>query len=77
MCTYNEAKIISKTIDEIFLYNPNSEIIIIDDNSTDETQNIIREKNLENVKLICRKTRGLASACLTGLFMQIMKIFAG
>ena len=68
LCTYNEAKIISKTIDEVFLYNPNSEIIIIDDNSTDETQNIIREKNLENVKLICRKTRGLASACLVGLF---------
>ena len=43
LCTYNEAKIISKTIDEIFLYNPNSEIIIVDDNSTDETQNIIIE----------------------------------
>lgn len=67
LCTYNEAKIISKTIDEIFNYNPNSEIIIVDDNSNDETQNIIKEKKLENVKLICRKSRGLASACLTGL----------
>tara|TARA_Y100000768_G_scaffold344726_1_gene291167 strand:- start:280 stop:978 length:699 start_codon:yes stop_codon:yes gene_type:complete len=67
LCTYNEAKIISKTIDEIFLYNPNSEIIIVDDNSTDQTQNIIKEKNLENVKLITRKSRGLASACLVGL----------
>ena len=68
LCTYNEAKIISKTIDEIFLYNPNSEIIIVDDNSTDQTQNIIKEKNLEHVKLISRKSRGLASACLVGLF---------
>ncbi len=67
LCTYNEAKIISKTIDEIFLYNPGAEIIIVDDNSTDDTQNIIKKKKLENVKLICRKSRGLASACLTGL----------
>ena len=67
LCTYNEAKVISKTIDEIFLYNPNSEIIIVDDNSTDQTQNIIKEKNLQNVKLISRKSRGLASACLVGL----------
>ena len=67
LCTYNEAKIISKTIDEIFLHNPTAEIIIVDDNSTDETQRIIKEKNLVNVKLICRKSRGLASACLTGL----------
>ncbi len=67
LCTYNEAKIISKTIDEIFLHNPTAEIIIVDDNSTDETQKIIKEKNLVNVKLICRKSRGLASACLTGL----------
>ena len=67
LCTYNEAKIISKTIDEIFRYNPNSEIIIVDDNSTDDTQNIIRNKNIQNIKLICRESRGLASACLTGL----------
>ena len=67
LCTYNEATIISKTIDEIFRYNPNSEIIIVDDNSTDDTQNIIRNKNMQNIKLICRESRGLASACLTGL----------
>ena len=60
LCTYNEAKIISKTIDEIFLHNPNSEIIIVDDNSTDQTQNIIKEKNLKNVKLISRKSRGIS-----------------
>ena len=45
LCTYNEAKVISSTIDEIFLYNPNAEIIIVDDNSTDGTQKIIKEKN--------------------------------
>ena len=67
LCTYNEAKIINKTIDEIFFYNPGAEIIIVDDNSTDETQKIIKEKNSENIKLITRHSRGLASACLTGL----------
>jgi len=67
LCTYNEAKIINKTIDEILFYNPGVEIIIVDDNSTDDTQKIIKEKNLENIKLICRNSRGLASACLTGL----------
>ena len=27
-----------------FFYNPGAEIIIVDDNSTDETQKIIKEK---------------------------------
>ena len=67
LCTYNEEKIISKTIDEIFLYNPNAEIIIVDDNSSDDTQKIIKRKNSKNLKLIGRNRRGLASACLTGL----------
>lgn len=67
LCTYNEEKIISKTIDEIFHFNPNAEIVIVDDNSSDNTQKIIKEKNLDHLKLIPRKRRGLASACLTGL----------
>ena len=67
LCTYNEAKVISNTIDEIFLHNPNAEIIIVDDNSTDGTQKIIKEKKLDHINLIARKSRGLASACLTGL----------
>ena len=59
LCTYNEAKVISNTIDEIFLHNPNAEIIIVDDNSTDGTQKIIKEKKLNHINLIARKSRGL------------------
>lgn len=67
LCTYNESKIIEHTINQIFKHNQNAEIIIVDDNSNDGTQDIIKNKNLKDVKLICRKSRGLASACLTGL----------
>ena len=50
----------------------NLELIIIDDDSTDGTRNIINDLNEENkIKLVHRKkTRGLASAFFTGL-MQV------
>ena len=35
LSTYNEEKFIKKTIKEIFKHIKNSEIIIVDDNSTD------------------------------------------
>ena len=43
LCTYNEEKIIKKTINEIFIHNPSAEIIIVDDNSSDNTQEIIKK----------------------------------
>ena len=67
LCTYNEEKIIKKTINEIFIHNPSAEIIIVDDNSSDNTQEIIKKIDHKAIKLISRKSRGLASACLTGL----------
>ena len=67
LCTYNEVNIIEKTIKNILEHNPKSEIIIVDDNSNDGTVEVIKNLNLQEVKLINRKSRGLASACLTGL----------
>ena len=67
LCTYNEASIIKQTISSILKHNHNIEIIIVDDNSTDKTVEIIEEINSEKIKLIKRKSRGLGSACLVGL----------
>ena len=67
LTTYNEAQEIKETINEINKFLPTAEIILIDDNSTDET--IKEAKSLNNQNLICysRKSRGLASAFLVGL----------
>lgn len=67
LSTYNEANIIKKTINEIFSKIENVEIVLVDDNSTDGTLNIIKSINNENLKIYSRKTRGLASAFLLGM----------
>ncbi len=67
LSTYNEAEIIEKTINEIFKTIHNCEIVLVDDNSKDgtfEKVNLIKDKNL---KVISRKSRGLASAFLLGM----------
>ena len=64
LCTYNEAKYIEDTILHLEKSIPHLEIIIVDDASTDNTLNII--KNLKtscNLKVINRnKIQGLGSA---------------
>ena len=67
LTTYNEIAEIEQTINEIFKFIPNVEIVLVDDNSTDGT--FKKVKNIKNQNLICfsRKTRGLASAFLVGL----------
>ena len=67
LCTYNESQIVETTIKNILNYNPQAEIIVVDDNSSDGTQEKIKKMNLQQVNLICRTSKGLASACLTGL----------
>ena len=67
LSTYNEEKFIKKTIKEIFKHIKNSEIIIVDDNSTDNTIKIIKNLKFKNLKLYVRKNRGLASAFLLAL----------
>ncbi len=69
LCTYNEANYIENTITKLQKHIDNLEIIIVDDDSNDETRSKIKKHpDLKNIKLIHRrKTRGLASAFLTGL----------
>ena len=67
LSTYNEAAIIKKTIDEIFKTLENTEIVVVDDNSTDGTDEILKSIQNKNLKVYSRDTRGLASAFLLGM----------
>ena len=67
LSTYNEATVIEDTINQIFKNLDNVEIILVDDNSTDETFERVIKMNNPNIKAYSRATRGLASAFLLGL----------
>ena len=69
LCTYNEANYIKNAISELEKYIPNLELVIVDDNSSDGTTEIIKQLNVGNkFKAIFRKkNRGLASAFVRGL----------
>ena len=49
LCTYNEEKIIKKTIDNLLNFNHDIEIIVVDDSSTDNIVKIIQELNQKEV----------------------------
>lgn len=67
LSTYNEAFIIKKSIDNIFLTLDNVEVILVDDNSIDGTLDILQKIEHKNFKFFSRNSRGLASAFLLGL----------
>ncbi len=67
LSTYNEALVIEDTINKIFKYLNNVEIILVDDNSPDGTFEKAKKINNPNLKIFLRKSRGLASAFLLGL----------
>ena len=67
LSTYNEASVIEQTINEIFKYLKNPEVILVDDNSPDGTLERVKKINNPNLKIYSRKSRGLASAFLLGL----------
>ena len=67
LSTYNEASVIEDTINNIFKYLDNVEIILVDDNSPDGTFEKAKKINNPNLKVFIRKSRGLASAFLLGL----------
>jgi len=69
LCTYNEANYIENTISELEKNITNLEIVIVDDNSSDGTVEIIKRLNQQNkYKVVYRKkSRSLASAFVRGL----------
>ena len=69
LCTINEEKFIKQTINTIFKTFPKCELVIVDDNSKDNTVKIIRSFKKKNINLIQRKkVKGLASAFVVGMF---------
>ena len=74
---FNEVKTVKKAIEETININiPNKEIIIIDNGSTDGTQDIIKEyDNYENIKIILQKKNlGFGNSIREG-FLQSSKEF--
>jgi len=69
LATYNEREMIETTITQLLKEAPEEmEIIVVDDDSPDNTWHIAESMDLPNVKVIRRKgTRGLASAFNRGI----------
>lgn len=66
--TYNERENIIPLIDAILRFISEAEIIVVDDDSPDQTWKAVEDYNHPNVKLIRRtKERGLATAIKAGL----------
>ena len=74
LSTYNEAPVIENTLKLIFETLKNVEVIVVDDNSTDGTLEIINKFKNYNLKVYSRKERGLASAFLLGFSKKIQHI---
>ena len=64
LCTYNEGKYVKKTILELQKNINNLEVIVVDDDSTDNTIEELQSlKSAVDIKIVIRKkTKGLASA---------------
>lgn len=69
LCTYNEEKHIEKTIVELEKNISNLELVIVDDNSSDGTVEIIKRlnKNKKYKTVFRKKSRSLASAFVRGI----------
>jgi len=67
--TYNEKEIVKETILALSNLLPWVEIIVVDDNSPDGTAKLVADlaREYKNLKLIQRKTRGLAKAIAAGI----------
>ena len=67
LSTYNEELFIEDTLNIIKETFPECEIILVDDNSNDQTIKKVENLQINNLKIIQRNQRGLASAFLVGL----------
>jgi cellulose synthase/poly-beta-1,6-N-acetylglucosamine synthase-like glycosyltransferase len=65
---FNEASVITRTIDSVLDSDVPIEVIVIDDGSTDDTSAIVRHRYLREprVRLICQPNTGKAAALRTG-----------
>jgi glycosyltransferase involved in cell wall biosynthesis len=71
LCSYNEENSIKLTLKNLIDKECVAEIIIVDDNSQDNTVAIINSFNNAKIKLYIRKnTKGLASAFIFGVIMS-------
>jgi len=71
LSTYNEANNIEQALIRLVKKPCIKEIIIVDDNSTDGTTDIINNLNNDKIKLFIRKTtRGFASAYIFGIMIS-------
>jgi len=71
LSTYNESNNIELALKKLVNDEIVNEIIIIDDNSSDNTVDIIKTFNSKKIKLFVRKkTKGFASAFIFGLFIS-------
>lgn len=68
LSTYNEANNIRQTINSLLTKNNVKEIIIIDDDSSDGTIDVLKKLQNSKIKIVIRKKiRGFASAFIDGL----------
>ena len=68
LSSYNEKLSIRGTINELIKHIPDVQIVVVDDNSSDGTLEILKDINYPKLKIFSRKkTKGLASAFLLGL----------
>ena len=66
--TYNSAKTIQKNLDSIISQSFNDyQVVVIDNNSTDETVNIIKKNNIKNIKFLIEKDNGIFDAINKGI----------
>ena len=71
LSTYNEANNIEQALIRLLKKTSVKEIIIVDDNSTDSTVDIINNLKNDKIKLFVRKTtRGFASAYIYGIMVS-------
>jgi len=68
VCTYNMAKYLPESLDSIFaLRYPNFEVVVVDDGSTDGTEELVKRGYSQRVIYLHQENRGLPAARNAGI----------